>query len=108
MEDEKFYVLFYDPSMDSSLLRERVAMLGDRFMLDKTTFIVKTKYSAAEICEIMVQPPAGQMNLFVAQLHPEEGNIYGLYPVHFWKFMGLYQENKEEKENDNDSKGHEH
>jgi len=90
-------------------LNDRIAKLGDRVFMDTGLYLVKSTLVASEITALLTAPPYDNVEVFVAELHPEEGNTFGLWrSTNLWSFLGLYsdenQQNEETIENkDNDA-----
>ena len=99
-ENKKFYLIYFDPTKERKPLLERLAKLGDRVFMDDTLYIVKSELSAFEIYERFVAPPFddGKMELFITQIHPENGNTFGSWGPDFWRFLGLYSDEEPKSE----------
>ena len=95
MEDnKKYFLIYFDPTKDRNILKERVAKLGDRVYMDETLYIVKTELTAQEIYARFIVPPFedANMELFITQLHPEDGQTFGSWGADLWRFLGLYSD----------------
>ena len=92
---KRFFVLYYDPTLPEELdrmFKERIPSLGDYLMMDKTLFLLRTESEATGIYNLfMFDHPELKCELFVAEIHPENGNesVFGLWGPNLWTFPGV-------------------
>lgn len=99
MENKKTYLIYIDRAQMGKSFADRIAKLGDRVFMDTGLYLVKCKDTAEEITALLTAPPYNQTEVFVAELKPDEGNIFGLWKnLDLWRFLGLYSEEKPKDE----------
>ena len=99
--NEKYYIIYFDvPLLKIKPLIDRLAKLGDRVFLNDTLYVVKSSLSALEIYQRFTAPPFDGHNfgLFITEFNPSAGNTFGSWGVDLWRFLGLYEEPKDEEE----------
>ena len=65
--------------------------------MDTGLYLVKSEETSPEILEKLAAPPFENLEIFVAELKPEEGNVFGqLRSANVWRFLGLLEEPNEE------------
>ncbi len=88
----KVYLIYYDPTKEDKKFTDRIVKLGDRFQIDKTTFLVKSDLSCVEIYDGFTSEPFEQMEVLITELNPQ--NTFGLWGPEIWRFFELYNENE--------------
>lgn len=92
---KRFFVLYFDPTLPKELdtmFRERIPSLGDYFMMDKTLFLLRTESEATGIYNLfMFDHPGLQCELFIAEIHPGDGNeaLFGMWGQNLFTFLGV-------------------
>ena len=93
----KTYIVYLQRSGIQKPLIERIGLIGDHVFLDTGLYLVKSEEPAVDIQAKLAAPPYDNMEIFVAELKPEEGNIYGaVRNANIWRFLGLLDEPNEE------------
>lgn len=93
----KTYIIYLQRSGILKPLIERLGLIGDRVFLDTGLYLVKSDETSVDILGKLAAPPFDNMEIFVAELKPEDGNIYGaVRNANIWRFLGLLDEPNEE------------
>ena len=109
---EKFYLIYFSPEWgeNKQVLLDRLAKLGPRVYLNETMYIVKSSLTGYEIYEKFLAPPidnADKHELFITDIKPDTGNTFGLFNTDFWRFLGLYIDEKAKSEESTENKNKE-
>lgn len=89
----KVYLIYYDPTKEDKKFTDRIVKIGDRFQIDKTTFLVKSDLSCIDIYDGFTSEPFENMEVLITEVNPQ--NTFGLWGPEIWKFFELYNENEE-------------
>ena len=92
-ENKKTYLIYIERAKMDKNMADRIAKLGDRVFMDTGLYLVKSEFDAFGIYDHLTAPPFEEMELFITEINPENGNTYGMWDnSSFWRFLGLYSD----------------
>ena len=107
MEENKYFLIYVDPVNET--LVNRISKIGDRVFIDDCLYLVKTSDDVFNIYQKLTATPFDEANIeiFVTELHPERGEVFGKCNSNVWRFLGLYSDEKAEDEQSDENKNKE-
>ena len=98
MEDKKYFLIYVDPVNETIV--NRISKIGDRVFIDDCLYLVKTSDDVFNIYQKLTAPPFDEANIeiFVTELHPERGEVFGKCSSNVWRFLGLYTDEQQKDE----------